>query len=166
MSKEFELRKIGQDAVEAAIGKAERYRLLNDPEQAESICLDILAVDEANQRAKKVLVLALTDQFADSASSSRVKLALGHAKSLVSEYEQVYYEGIIHEREGRAYLAKGLAGHFAYDCLRDAMDCFERSHELEADGHDDSILRWNSCVRTIEGHHLEPRTEERELPGD
>ena len=28
-----------------------RYRLLNDPEQAESICLDILEVEPGNQEA-------------------------------------------------------------------------------------------------------------------
>ncbi|MGE0788477.1 MAG: hypothetical protein AB7S26_22570 [Sandaracinaceae bacterium] len=166
MTVRFELKKIGTDAIEPALEKAERYRLLNDPEQAESICRDILAVAEDNQQAKRVLILALTDQFAANTSSSQVKLALDQAKSLSSEYERIYYEGIVHEREGRAYLAKNLAGHFAYECLHDAMDCFEKANELEEAHHDDSILRWNSCARTIMSHRLEPRGQERELPGD
>jgi hypothetical protein len=164
MTVHFELKKIGTDAIGAAIKKAEHYRLLNDPEQAESICLDILAVDDDNQEARRILILALTDQFADSATSSRVKLAMEHAKALEGEYEQIYYEGLIHEREGRAYLSKGLAGSFAYECLRDAMGFFEKAMEKEPEGTDEATLRWNGCVRTIRGHHLEPRHAEDELP--
>ena len=35
----------------AALAKAERYRLLNEPGEAESICLDVLAVEPDNQEA-------------------------------------------------------------------------------------------------------------------
>src|ERR1700722_16262182 len=54
---------ISPDAVPLALEKAERYRLLNEPAQAESICLDVLAVDPDNQRALVMLLLALSDQF-------------------------------------------------------------------------------------------------------
>jgi len=46
-----ELKRLHKDAIPAALEKAERYRLLNEPGEAESICLDILAVDPDNQRA-------------------------------------------------------------------------------------------------------------------
>ena len=58
-----ELKKLSAAAIPAALVKAERYRLLNEPEEAESICLDVLAVDPANQKALIMLLLALTDQF-------------------------------------------------------------------------------------------------------
>ncbi len=159
MTEEFELKKIDEGAVATAVEKAEHYRLLNDPSQAESICLDVLEVQPDHQTAKRTLILALTDQFADGASTSRVRLARKHAKALESEYEQVYYEALIFEREGRAYLAKGLASENAYECFRDAMELFDKAAELADDGNPDPILRWNSCVRTIEDHKLEPRTE-------
>jgi hypothetical protein len=37
----FELKRISREAIPAALAKAERYRLINDPSSAESICLDI-----------------------------------------------------------------------------------------------------------------------------
>ncbi len=52
MAERFALKKISKDGVARAVERAEHYRLLNDPEQAESICLDILAVDEDNRRAR------------------------------------------------------------------------------------------------------------------
>src|SRR5205807_5788281 len=58
-----EFKPISRDAVPLALEKAERYRLLNEPAQAESICLDVLAVDPENQQALVMLLLALTDQF-------------------------------------------------------------------------------------------------------
>ena len=161
---ELELKRIHEDAIEHAIEKAEHYRLLNDPEQAESICLDVLAVDEDNQRTKRILILALTDQFADKATSSRVKLAREQAKSLTDEYERLYYRGLIHEREARAYLAKGLRGSFAYECFEDAMELFAEAEEKRPKGNDDAILRWNSCLRTVQALGLEPPRHEGELP--
>ena len=58
-----ELKQLNKDAIPAALEKAERYRLLNEPGEAESICLDVLAVDPDNQRAIITLLLALTDRF-------------------------------------------------------------------------------------------------------
>jgi len=161
---DLELKKIHLDAVDAAIEKAEHYRLLNDPAQAESICLDVLAVVSDDQRAKRIIVLALTDQFADKATSSRVKLARKHASTLTDEYEQHYYCALVWEREAHAYLAKGLHGSFAYECFEEAMQGFEKATELRPEGHDDPILRWNSCLRTVQGLGLEPRGPEEELP--
>jgi hypothetical protein len=158
------LKRIGEGAVDAALDKAERYRLLNDPVQAESICLDVLEVDGGNQRAKRTLLLALTDQFAEATVSSRVKTARALAAELTDDYERVYYEAIVWEREGRSFLAKGLPGAFAYECLREAMALFERAEAIRPPGNDDALLRWNSCVRTIRDHDLHPREDTSELP--
>jgi len=57
------LKKISPHGIERALEKVDRYRLLNEPGDAESICLDILEVDPANQRALAALLLARTDQF-------------------------------------------------------------------------------------------------------
>src|SRR4051812_49755400 len=99
---EFQLKTISPDGIPHALEKAERYRLLNDPAQAESICRDVLAVDSSHQQALRVLVLALTDLFAESPASSGE--ARAHVKQLEDEYERAYYTGIVFERETRAYL--------------------------------------------------------------
>ena len=44
----FQLKPLSREAVPAALEKAVRYRLLNEPEQAESSCLDVLLVDPKN----------------------------------------------------------------------------------------------------------------------
>ena len=67
----FELKTLSPEAVPRALEKAERYRLLNEPGEAESICLDALDVEPDNQEALVTLLLALTDQFdTDAASAS------------------------------------------------------------------------------------------------
>ncbi len=71
MAEEFELKSITPDSVDAAISRAEHYRLLGQPVQARSICQDVLAVEPENQRALVLLVLATTDEFIIVASSSR-----------------------------------------------------------------------------------------------
>ena len=46
----FALKPISRDSLDGALAKAERYRLLNEPNEAESICRDILEVAPANRR--------------------------------------------------------------------------------------------------------------------
>jgi len=71
----FHPKPISKEAIPAALMKAERYRLLNEPGEAESICLDILQIDPGNEEAVVMLVLALSDQFRDETSSSRTAAA-------------------------------------------------------------------------------------------
>ncbi len=59
----FELKPLHAEAIPAALEKANRYRLLNEPGAAESIYLDILEIDAENQDALKNLVLAMSDRF-------------------------------------------------------------------------------------------------------
>jgi hypothetical protein len=45
----FDLKPLSKEAIPAAIDKAMRYRLLNEPGEVESICLDVLQTDPHNQ---------------------------------------------------------------------------------------------------------------------
>ena len=47
----FELKRLSVAAIPAALAKAEHYRLLNEPEEAQSICDDVLTVDPSNRAA-------------------------------------------------------------------------------------------------------------------
>lgn len=158
----FELKPITAAGIPGALQKAERYRLLNDPSAAESICLDILEVDPENQQALVLLLLARTDQFADSAAAGALKAREVLAR-LRDEYKRTYYDGVIHERRAKALLHSGRPGSpaMAYDGFRDAMACYERAEQLAPPGNDEARLRWNTCARILNGTpHLAPRAEE------
>ncbi len=162
MAEEFELKTITLDAVDAAISRAEHYRLLNQPVQARSICHDVLNVDPENQRALIALVLAITDDFKNDGASS-VSDAKAYVSRLTDEYLRHYFDGIIAERHARALLTRGPSAVFAYDGFRAAMEQFEKAAELQPEGNNDAVLRWNSCVRTIQDRNLRPRPPEAEL---
>ncbi len=161
----FTLKQLSRDGIEAALEKAERYRLLNEPWEAESICADVLAVDPANRQAIITMLLSLTDRF------EREPGAATGARELLSrlerEYDRHYYEGIIHERRGKAALAQNRlgGGPLVHDALRQAMTCYEAAERLRPPGNDDAILRWNTCARLIMAHeHVRPGTAERAVP--
>ena len=155
----FQLKNISRDSIPSAIEKAERYRLLDEPGMAESICLDILEVDPNNARTVIILLLAITDQF-DTSSSGDVNRAQQLLPRLQSEYERLYYAGIIKEREGMAILNRSRGGQFAvYEWLNEAMEFYERAEAVRPPGNDDAILRWNTCARQIMRHHLQPINE-------
>jgi hypothetical protein len=159
----FTLKPIAEAAIPRALEKAERYRLLSDPEQAESICLDILAADPDNQPALVVLILSVTDQFGRS-STKGVHKAHEYVGRLTDAYQHHYYEGLVWEREARACLRQPMGSGFAYEGFRSAMACYERANALSPDDDDEAILRWNACVRTIQQRKLEPPGPEVELP--
>ena len=161
----IELKRISPDGIPHALERAERYRLLNDPAQAESICRDVLAVDPENQTALRALILALTDQFSASGAATAAREARDHIAQLDDEYDRAYFTGIVYERETRAYLErKNVVRSAAYDGFRHAMEWYERAEALRPPGNVDAILRWNSCVRAIEREQLEPGPLEPELP--
>jgi hypothetical protein len=156
----FDLKPISREAVPEALSKVERYRLLNEPWQAESICLDVLHVEPGQQQALVMLLLSLTDQFGKGVSTARAREVIPH---LVSEYERAYYTGIVHERWAEALLRQGSpgAGFTAYQSLREAMECYERAEALRPAGNDDALLRWNTCARILmRNPELRPRGEE------
>jgi hypothetical protein len=101
------------------------------------------------------LLLAFTDQFGQNTSRA-VKQAEEIVNRLKDQYEKVYYTGIIHERQGNAALA---AGHDfdAYEWYLEAMELYEKADAIHPEGNNDSILRWNTCVRTIQHYGLKQR---------
>jgi len=156
-----ELKSLSKEAVPAALEKAMRYRLLNEPAEAESICLDVLKADPENQEAIITLLLALTDRFAKGygVSDTQVKELLARIRS---EYERAYYAGIFAERRAKTKLIQRTPGcrFQAYDLFREAMSWFENAEAIRPPGNDDALLRWNTCARIIERNKLVPREEE------
>ena len=162
----FQIKHISKESIPTALEKAERYRLLNEPMLAESICLDILEADPENSKAIVTMLLAITEQFGTSTANDmdRARQLLGNFKD---EYDRQYYSGLICERQGKAKLAKRMpdGGAVAYEWLRDAMDHYEKAEAIRSPGNDEAILRWNTCARLIIRHSLKPRDEKYvELP--
>ena len=156
----FELKPISRDAIPEALTKVKRYRLLNEPWQAESICLDILRIEPHHQQAQAMLLLSLTDQFGKGVSAAEPRKLLPR---LESDYERAYYAGIICERWAESLLRQGSpgAGFTAYQSLREAMEHYERAEALRPPGNDDALLRWNTCARILmRNPELRPRGEE------
>jgi hypothetical protein len=154
------LKPISPNAVPEAMQKAERYRLLNEPWAAQSICEDILRVSPDNQNAIILLVLAITDQIGDGVSEGE---ALKAASLLRDGYHRAYYTGIIHERSAKSSIRSGHPGSkaAAANSLQQAMDWYEKAEAMRPQGNDDAILRWNTCARMImKDPALEPREEE------
>ena len=135
-------------AVPAALEKAERYRLLNQPGEAESICRDVLAVDPRNAEAQAVLVLALTDQFGDR-HGAPLDAALAEAGRLGDDYERAYHAGLVYERWAKAQAARAAPHHAPLGWLREALRHYEQAEKVAPKGNDEAILRWNACVRLI-----------------
>src|SRR5438874_9909774 len=160
-----ELKTLSKDAIPGALEKAERYRLLNEPAEAESICLDILAAEPENQQALVTLLLAVTDRFSKSygVSDTQAKQILTRIRG---EYEHAYYCGILAERRAKAQLARGApgCGHQAYEGFREAMHWFEKAEALRPSGNDDALLRWNTCARMMARNQLAPQEHEQVEP--
>lgn len=148
----FQLKPISVDAIPAAIEKVHRYRALNEPAEAESICLDILLAEPANQQALVLLLLSRSDQIDEGMSPQR---ALELLPKLESLYEREYYAGLICERVAKAQIRRGRTGssYTAYNYVRRAMEHFERAEATRPHGNDDALLRWNTCVRLLANHH-------------
>jgi len=144
----FELKSISEQSIPEALAKVERYRLLNEPGLAESICLDILAIVPGHQQELISLLLARTDQFQSHVDAKAAQEVLAQIKG---GYERAYYEGIIWERLGNARIGRGGAGAgvSAYHALREAMNHYEKAMIVATIGNDDAILRWNTCARVI-----------------
>jgi hypothetical protein len=134
-----ELKPISKEAIPHALEKVERYRLLNEPAEAESICRDVLRAEPGNPKALVMLLL-----------------------TLAGDYERAYYEGIVCERQGKALLRGGATGSESgtYGWLQEAMRAYERAEAIRPPGNDDAILRWNACARLLRDHRLGPRTED------
>jgi tetratricopeptide (TPR) repeat protein len=161
----FQLKPISPSSVDGALAKAERYRLLNEPSEAQSICRDILEIDPKNRQARISLVLALTDEIPQEASS--FARAIEEISGLESAYDRAYYSGIAWERRAKAlYGSKGPGSSgYVHEWIVKALQFFEQAERLRPAGNDSSILRWNACVRFLQRHkELAPKIEDAPEP--
>ena len=161
----FELKTISRDAVPAALERAQRYRLLNEPRSAESICRDILRVQPDHQEALVVLLLALTDQF-----HKPLRVSVSHTREVIERladpYQSEYYAGVACERWAKAQLDYGAPGGTVFDWLRQAMEHYEKAETMRPPDNDDALLRWNTCARIIKrNEHIRPRPEQTSFEG-
>jgi hypothetical protein len=148
---EFQLKSISLEGVDEALAKVETYRFLNQPEEAESICHDVLAVAPGHQLALRLLGLAITDQFTGG-PSDRYADAENTFQQLSDRYERLYYMGLLHERRAKAQLQAHRPPHTLLVLLEEAMRCYAEAEKIRPMGNDDAILRWNRCVRLIHTH--------------
>ena len=146
----MQLKPITREGIPAALQKAERYRLLNDSSAAESICLDILEIEPANQSALVTLLLSITDQFGEELTDG-VHQAREVLPRLKDDYKRAYYAGIICERRAKALLHRTSLGaaDVAVDWFHEAMTWYERAEAIRPAGNDDAMLRWNTCARAL-----------------
>jgi len=162
----FELKPLSKEAIPAALDKAMRYRLLDEPGEAESICHDVLRVEPENQHALVILLLALTDRFGKGYAVG-ITQAQEVLPRLRDPYERAYYAGLVSERRAKAQLRQSGpgSGFAAYQLLREAMARYEKAEAIRPAGNDDALLRWNACARMIMGNKLTPQQEEKlDLP--
>jgi tetratricopeptide (TPR) repeat protein len=165
---DLKLKTISKDGIAEAFSKVDLYRYLNEPEEAESICHDILAADPNNQKALRMLGLSITDQF-EGQSSDRYAEAEKSFQSLTDRYEQLYYLGLLQERRAKAQIRAGRPARMLVNSFHEAMRCFEEAEKIRPPQNDDAVLRWNRCVRLlekigqVEGESLESFLEDHDV---
>ena len=159
MSNFFCYKPISRESVPDALEKAGRYRLLGEPDEAESVCLDILQADPGNQEALISLILAVSDQFRKE-RRPRVELAQQCVAQLEDEYARRYYAAVVMERDALAYLDRGNVPSLAYLRFLETMEQYAAAEEIRPPGDDSPILRWNACLRVIRRHGLKPGMEQ------
>jgi hypothetical protein len=156
---DLKLKTISKSGIAEAIAKAELYRYLNEPEEAESICRDILGADPTHALGLRTLGLTITDQFTGE-STDRYAEVERIFQSLKDPYERHYYTGLLCERRVKAQLRAGRAPHTLLPLLERALECFAEAERIHPPGNDDAILRWNRCVRMLQS---QPEFESEEV---
>ncbi len=155
----MDYRLIHQDTIGAVLDKARQYRSLLEPELAISICLDVFAVDENNQDALVIYILAMTDLYNHANAKVCPQTINESIAKLTSEFERTYYTGITLERKARALLKNAMSRSFAYNLFIQAIKIYDQAQQIAPKQRDDAILRYNACVRTIKNEHLSPRQD-------
>jgi tetratricopeptide (TPR) repeat protein len=146
---ELSLKPISKDGITQAVSRIQLYRYLNEPEEAESICRDILAVAPDHQMALRLLAMTITDQFTGE-PSDRFAEAEGLLNSLTDPYERLYFTGLLYERKAKAQMQAGRPHAALMPLFEEAMRRFAEAEKIRPSGNDDAILRWNRCVRLLE----------------
>jgi tetratricopeptide (TPR) repeat protein len=161
----LQLKPLSKESIPNALKRAEHYRLLNQPWQAESICRDILLIDPGHKTALLNLILAITDQFGTNTSSSDTE-ARELCAQLDNEYQELYYEGLIEERLGKAALKRATprARYIAYEFYHNALTLYEKAQKIHPEDNEESLLRWNACARTMVEFNIEPSPSEDGAP--
>ena len=150
---DYQLKSISHAGIAEALAKVELYRYLNEPEESESICRDILAVEPAQQLALRLLGLSITDQFMGGVTD-RYREAQEAFNQLTDSYERHYYTGLLFERRAKAQLTAGQSPHTLLPLLERALESFGEAEKIRPKGNDDAILRWNRCVRLLQSPSL------------
>lgn len=158
----IELKKISAGFVPEALRKAEKYRLLNHPKTAESICRDILTVEEDNQEAISLLIVSITEQFGNTTRYADIRFR--HAEEWVpkihDDYHRYYLSGLIRERWAKSRI-RDLPGPDLYEYFHEAMEFYEKAEPLKPEGDESTTIHWNLCARQINRHpHIRPPEED------
>lgn len=146
----YELKPLTARNLGTAIELAKHYRDLNQPDEAESICRDVIAVAPEDEDAWRTLGLALTDRFPSAWMTLFDEACAAFAK-LRSEYERVYYTGIAWERYAKAQVAAGRAQN-AIHAYEQALERFEAAERIGPKDEPNPVLRYNCCVRALTQH--------------
>jgi len=147
----YELKTLSSDALPSALAKAKQYRFLGEPDEAESICLDILTVDPDHQDALIILLLSLTDKYHQGDLGGCYAKALGIVEKLDDSFCKYYYLGIIYEKRAKYHLKKEGPGavEASYEWFVRAMAAYEKALADCDPNNQDAVLRWNSCARLL-----------------
>jgi hypothetical protein len=161
------IKALSQEAIPEALQMADRYRLLNEPDEAESICLDILDTDPNHQEALITLLLSHTDKFRDN----RLTPAFDQAREIVDKlsdaYCKSYYLGVVYERRAKYHLKQGGpgAGTVTHGWLVKAMAQYQDALSNCDPGNERAIIRLNSCIRLLNNHKgIRPDSAEQTEP--
>ena len=157
----FDLKPLDKGAIPNSIDRAKQYRALNQPWHAESICRDVLAVDPENQQNLIILFLAITDQFGSEKRTKKISDAEVLLDQLKDGFQKDYAKGIMYERLASAALNMGgvRSGYIAYYHLLDALNWYDKSAK-SPEKSQESVLRWNTCVRMIKQFDLKPAPDD------
>jgi tetratricopeptide (TPR) repeat protein len=145
---DHKLKTISTTGIAEALSKAQLYRYLNEPEESESICQDILVADSENQAALRLLGLSITDQFTGN-MTDRYSEADAIFRRLTAPYGQHYYLGILAERRAKAQMRAGRPSYVVEVLIEEAMRQFEEAERIRPAANEEAILRWNRCVRLL-----------------
>ncbi len=157
----FELKPLPGRDVEAALALAERCRTAGEPEEAESICLDVLEVQPESQPALELLLLARTDLL-ERGLPEGVQRARELLPRLQGDYERAYFGGLVCERQAKYLLGQRgrRTGFVAYEWFRFAMEEYDSAAQAAPD-RPEPVLRWNACARILmRNPHCVPDPEE------
>ena len=133
-----------------ALAKAELYRFLNEPEEAESICHDVLAVVPAPPARASAVGTWRSPINSPAPRRPHVERPKLHSRQLNDPYEHALLSRLLNERRAKAQLRAGRPPHTLLPLLEEAMRCFAEAEKIRPAGNDEAILRWNRCVRLLQ----------------